>query len=52
MVNDVTDRLASIVLPRVPLPDTIVWSHSVDGKLSSKLALDFLKLAASKLPWA
>jgi len=52
MIDDVTDRLASIVLPRVPLPDTFVWSHAADGKLSSKMALQFLKLAAPQLPWA
>ena len=38
MIDVVTDRLASIVLPRVPLPDTFVWSHCADGKLSSKIA--------------
>jgi hypothetical protein len=49
MVDDVTDRLASIVLPRVPLPNTFVWSHSADGKLSSKAALEFLQPAAPRL---
>jgi len=30
----VAARLCSIVLPRVHLPDLVVWSHYVDGKLS------------------
>lgn len=52
MVDDVTERLTSIVLPRVPLPDTFIWSHAADGKLSSKLALAFLIPLSPKLPWA
>ena len=52
LVNEVTDRLASIVLPGVHISDTLVWSHSTVGKLSSKLAFDFLKPAAPHLPWA
>jgi len=51
-VNEVTDRLASIVLPCVHLQDTLVWSHSADGKLTSKLAVAFLRPAAPHLPWA
>jgi len=52
LVNEVTDRLDTIVLPRVPLPDTLVWSHSVDGKLTSKNEVVFLRSAAPHLPWA
>jgi ribonuclease HI len=50
MTAVVTDKLPP--LPCDPLPDTFVWSHSADGKLSLKLAIDFLKPTAPKLPWA
>ena len=50
LVNEVTTRLPSI--PRVPLPDTLVWAHSTDDTLSSKNALAFLKPPATHMPWA
>jgi hypothetical protein len=52
LVNEVTDGLDTIVLPRVPLPNTLVWSHSVDGKLTSKNAVAFLRPRTPYLPWA
>jgi len=50
LVNEVTSRFPTI--PRVPLPDTLVWSHSTDGKISSKNALAFLTPPHPTLPWA
>jgi len=44
--------LVSVVMPVSPLPDTLVWPHSPDGKLSAKQAMLFLKPVAPLLPWA
>ena len=49
---EVASRVAAIVLPTALLLDSLVWLHSSDGKLSSKLALNFLMSAAISLPWA
>jgi len=49
---DIANRVAALVLPNDPLPDSLVWLHSTDGKLTSKLALNFLKPATVTLPWA
>ena len=48
----VASRVADIVLPTAPLLDSLVWLHSSDGKLTSKLALNFLMPASISLPWA
>jgi hypothetical protein len=50
--GNIKDRLAAIVLPSGPLPDVMVWTHSPDGILSSKLALSFLRPRTPVLPWA
>jgi len=50
LVNAVTSRLPTI--PCVPLPDTLVWSQSTDGTLSSKNVFAFLKSPHPILPWA
>ncbi|XP_024630075.1 uncharacterized protein [Medicago truncatula] len=52
LVPEVTSRLASITLPRTELPDSLVWTHSADGQLTSKHAVSFLRSAAHLLPWA
>jgi len=44
--------LVSVVMLVSPLPDTLVWPHSPDGKLSAKQAMLFLKPVAPLLPWA
>jgi hypothetical protein len=49
-VNEVTDRLP--LIPCVPLPDTLVWSHSTDDTLSTKNVVAFLKPPAPHMPWA
>lgn len=48
----VAARLGSIVLPRTHLPDSLVWPHSADGKLTAKLAFTFLKPVDTIIPWA
>jgi len=48
----VVGRIRSIVLPTTPLSDSLVWSHSSDGKLTSKQAFDFLRLVDVVIPWA
>nr|ABE87589.2 RNA-directed DNA polymerase (Reverse transcriptase); Ribonuclease H; Endonuclease/exonuclease/phosphatase [Medicago truncatula] len=45
LVPEVTSRLASITLPRTELPDSLVWTHSADGQLTSKHAVSFLRNA-------
>ena len=40
----VANHIHSMVLPTTPLSDYLVWSHSSDGKLSSKQAFVFLRL--------
>jgi len=52
LVAAVTSRLDGITLPRVQLPDSLVWPHSADGKLTSKHAVSFIRSAAPTLPWA
>jgi hypothetical protein len=51
-VPEVASRVSSIVLPTAPLPDAIVWLHSSDGKLTSKLSFNFLNPVSVSLPWA
>ena len=51
-VPEAASRVANMVLPTAPLPDALVWLHSSDGKLTSKLSFNFLKPAAISLPWA
>jgi len=51
-ISEVKDSLDAIVLPRVLLPDTLVWSHTTNGKLSSKQAFCFLRPTSPLLPWA
>jgi len=46
----VASRVATIFLPTAPLLDSLVWLHSSDGKLTSKLALNFLMSASISLP--
>ena len=48
---DIANRVAALVLPNDPLPDSLVWLHSTDGKLTSKLSFNFLQPAAVSLPW-
>ena len=52
LVAAVTSRLDGITLPRVQLPDSLVWPHSADGKLTSKHVVSFIRSAAPTLPWA
>jgi hypothetical protein len=49
---EVAVLVADIILPTDPLPDSLVWLHSSYGKLTSKLALNFLKPVVVTLPWA
>jgi len=46
------NRIHVIVFPTTPLLDSLFWSHSSDGKLSSKQAFNFLKPVDVVLPWA
>jgi len=48
----VAARLGSIVLPRTHLPDSLVWPHSANGKLTAKLASTFLMPVDTIIPWA
>jgi hypothetical protein len=48
----VANRIHSMVLPTTPLSDSLVWSHSSYGKLSSKQDFDFLWSVDVVLPWA
>jgi len=50
-VPEVASHVAHMVLPTTPLPDALVWLHSPDGKLTSKLSFNFLQPAAVSLPW-
>ncbi|XP_024640596.1 uncharacterized protein [Medicago truncatula] len=43
---------AALMGPTAPLLDSLVWLHSSNSKLTSKLALNFLKPAVVNLPWA
>ena len=52
LVPEVTSGLASITLPREQLPDSFVWTHFADGRLTSQHAVSFLRSAAPSLPWA
>jgi len=52
LVPEVTSGLASITLPQEQLPDSLVWTHSADGQLTSKQTVSFLRPAALLLPWA
>jgi len=47
-VNSLLDTIALLVSP---LPDSLVWTHSPDGGLTSKQALSFLRLAAPLFAW-
>jgi len=51
LLPHVTPYLASMVLPTSPLPDSLVWQHPTDGKLSAKHVMLFLKPAAPVLHW-
>ena len=51
-VPEVASRVAHMVLPTAPLPNALVWLHSSDGKLTSKISFNFLLPAAVSLPWA
>jgi len=50
--GDIQDRLESLVLPTIQLPDVLVWPHASDGILSLKHALAFLRERSPLLPWA
>jgi len=50
--GDIQNRLESLVLPTGQLPDVLVWTHALDGILTSKLAFSFLRPTTTLLPWA
>jgi len=45
LVAAVTSNLDGITLSRVQLPDSLVWSYSADGKLTSKYVVSFIRPA-------
>jgi len=50
--HEVLARLGSITLPRTPLPNLLVWSPSVDSKLTAKQVVGFLGQHDAPMPWA
>jgi len=49
--GDIKDCMEAKVLPTVMLPNVLVWAHAPDGILTSKLALSFLRMSTTLLPW-
>jgi len=50
--GDIKNRLETLVLPTVQLPDVLVWTQATNGILSSKQALSFLRERSPLVPWA
>lgn len=50
--GDIKERLAAVVIPRTQLTDVMVWRHSLDGVLNSKMASSFLRPPSQVRTWA
>ncbi|XP_039690616.1 uncharacterized protein [Medicago truncatula] len=50
--GDIKESLDAVVISRTQLRDVLVWKHSLDGALNSKISSSFMRPPSQVRPWA